>query len=1015
MSDTKRGRAAWIDSLRSLTEHRDAVRLMAMMGLFFLVVCAVGILRPIKNALALDGLGATDFARVYLVSAVVVLFAPVFNRLSDWLPRRTLFAAIALFFAGNLVVFRVFYEAGSGTFGLLFYGWYDLFAAALVAQFFMATQVYFDARSAKTAYPVVIAGGSIGATLGGAITGFFAESLGTPNLLLVAAAFIAVFAVGIPWVLSGGEGTGLRERRRDDGFSQLRQGGRGTLAELFADRQVRLIAGTVLLTIVVKQLVDYQFNVITKEVFDSRDAISAFQGKFNAATQWLPLVVLAGLRPAMRRWGIGTAVLLLPVAMFGTTLALAVTFGLWAAVAAKGAETSLRYSAERAGREMLYVPVRDEIKLKAKAYIDVGIEKGVGKVLSGLVIMGLLLVMDYRQIAWVSAALAVGWVFTALLVRREYVRTLAQSIEGRFASLRGVFASLLDASTLPVVKKALAHESPLRSAFALEMLTQLPASEVEAVAPELTALVEHERAELRAAALRELARIPAAVDAARVRARLLDPSPAVRALVAAADDDAPALLNELLRHDAAMVRTATLAVIVGSRGTPAFRDAGRGYVAEHRTATSPADAGLREELALAAGTLSDGDDDAGFLDAFLVDADPRVRGAALRSAALLGRTDCCAHMIAALELPATRPAARDALAGIGAAAVPPLEATLLDESASPRIRRVIPATLARIPSQQTVDAMLRLVLAPETDQLLDFRTLKALSKLRAAYGDLLFDSDVVHQVARREAEQAALYAAVSASLDDDACIPPRIAPLLRAALEQAYRERREGVFRCIGLLHAPDDVLHAYQAVVRAGPGERARALEWIEETIGTARFRELAPVLEPRHAIRPQPVSTLHADGDSWIARLSRAATTGSEDDMELIEKVFLLQQIDLLREARGTHVALLAAIAEEIDVPADTVLIAEGDAPSAMYIVIRGSVELHGVGQRLVVGAEHAFGTWALIDSQPSPITARTSEPTRLLRVTREDFHDLLADHSEVALGLLQGLAHRMRSLVA
>jgi hypothetical protein len=76
---------------------------------------------------------------------------------------------------------------GSAAFGLIFYGWYDLFAAALVTQFFMATQFYFNARSAKRAYPLVIAGGSIGATLGGAITGFFAESVGTPNLLLVAA------------------------------------------------------------------------------------------------------------------------------------------------------------------------------------------------------------------------------------------------------------------------------------------------------------------------------------------------------------------------------------------------------------------------------------------------------------------------------------------------------------------------------------------------------------------------------------------------------------------------------------------------------------------------------------------------------------------------------------------------------------------------------------------------------------------------------------------------------------
>jgi CRP-like cAMP-binding protein len=40
---------------------------------------------------------------------------------------------------------------------------------------------------------------------------------------------------------------------------------------------------------------------------------------------------------------------------------------------------------------------------------------------------------------------------------------------------------------------------------------------------------------------------------------------------------------------------------------------------------------------------------------------------------------------------------------------------------------------------------------------------------------------------------------------------------------------------------------------------------------------------------------------------------------------------------------------------------------------------------------------------------------ERCRLLRVTREDFHDLLADHPELAIGLLRGLAQRMRRVVA
>ncbi|MBR9990981.1 MAG: hypothetical protein KFH98_14560, partial [Gemmatimonadetes bacterium] len=196
----------WPGWIADLAADREARRLASLMALFFLVVCAVGILRPIKNALALDGLGATDFYKVYLVSAIVVAFVPAFNGLARRLPWGRLFALVALFFASNLVLFRLLYTEGSTALGLAFYGWYDLFAAALVTQFFMATQLYFDARSARRAFPLVIAGGSIGATIGGAITGFFAETVGTPNLLLVAAALIGLFAAGIPWVLRERDG-----------------------------------------------------------------------------------------------------------------------------------------------------------------------------------------------------------------------------------------------------------------------------------------------------------------------------------------------------------------------------------------------------------------------------------------------------------------------------------------------------------------------------------------------------------------------------------------------------------------------------------------------------------------------------------------------------------------------------------------------------------------------------------------------------------------------------------------
>ena len=135
----------------------------------------------------------------------------------------------------------------------------------------------------------------------------------------------------------------------------------------------------------------------------------------------------------------------------------------------------------------------------------------------------------------------------------------------------------------------------------------------------------------------------------------------------------------------------------------------------------------------------------------------------------------------------------------------------------------------------------------------------------------------------------------------------------------------------------------------------------------------------------------------------------------MNLVETVFLLQQIDILQDARSDHLALLAGIAEEVDVPGETVLLREGEPGEALYVVIRGTVALSGAGGDLVLKDGRAFGTWALIDEVPSVVGAVTTEPTRLLRIGREEYYDLLTDHPELAIGMLQGLARRIRTLVA
>ena len=85
-------------------------------------------------------------------------------------------------------------------------------------------------------------------------------------------------------------------------------------------------------------------------------------------------------------------------------------------------------------------------------------------------------------------------------------------------------------------------------------------------------------------------------------------------------------------------------------------------------------------------------------------------------------------------------------------------------------------------------------------------------------------------------------------------------------------------------------------------------------------------------------------------------------------------------------------------------------------MYIIVNGKVAVESGGERiLVAGEKEVIGTWALLDNEPMVVTATVLDDAHLLRIEREDFYDLLADHSEVMQNIFRVLIRRIRTLVA
>ena len=135
----------------------------------------------------------------------------------------------------------------------------------------------------------------------------------------------------------------------------------------------------------------------------------------------------------------------------------------------------------------------------------------------------------------------------------------------------------------------------------------------------------------------------------------------------------------------------------------------------------------------------------------------------------------------------------------------------------------------------------------------------------------------------------------------------------------------------------------------------------------------------------------------------------------LSIVEKVIFLQNVDVFKEIPTEQLSHLAAIAEDVSYAAGEDVFKFEEPSDALYLVLDGKVRLHRNDQEITVAeSNEPFGTWALFDNQPRVATATAVEDTRLLRIDREDFLDLLSDHVQITAGVMKTLVERLRDLL-
>jgi CRP/FNR family cyclic AMP-dependent transcriptional regulator len=112
----------------------------------------------------------------------------------------------------------------------------------------------------------------------------------------------------------------------------------------------------------------------------------------------------------------------------------------------------------------------------------------------------------------------------------------------------------------------------------------------------------------------------------------------------------------------------------------------------------------------------------------------------------------------------------------------------------------------------------------------------------------------------------------------------------------------------------------------------------------------------------------------------------------------------------------AAVAAVALEVEFPAERAIARQGEIGSGMFIIVDGRVRVVRDGTIVThLGAGEFFGELSVLDGAPRNATVTADVPTTCLAVATWDAERVMREEPGVALALLRILASRLREAVA
>jgi hypothetical protein len=199
---------------------------------------------------------------------------------------------------------------------------------------------------------------------------------------------------------------------------------------------------------------------------------------------------------------------------------------------------------------------------------------------------------------------------------------------------------------------------------------------------------------------------------------------------------------------------------------------------------------------------------------------------------------------------------------------------------------------------------------------------------------------------------------------------------------------------------------------------ERARIIPLLEQ----ADLEEAARAAERGRAPLPleRALEALRRDPDELTRRIANgvAVAAGAElvedEGVDDVEKAMHLRALPIFEGLTARQLMDLAGVVKEQTLPAESVVVTQGEFDDRFYLVVDGVVHILREERLLAeMGPGDFFGEIALFEGIPRTATAVTRTRVRLLRLERTDLMRLIEEMPAIAITLLQTLSRRLREL--